>query len=117
VLLQQLDIHVEEIWIWQLLSFLSLFSDSSSHDTIDPAVLQQLLVSDARDVMTPPASLTATSAHLFFRILSLEPIAINLSFETNPTNKGSAPELRATSVLGNILMFVLGSVGAIAGTY
>lgn len=117
LLIQSLDVEVEEKWIWDLVDFAGNLAGSSGEQEMDPLVVHDVVRKHVSKIMTPPESLVAAqaSSFLFFNVLNLEPIAINLSFESNPTNKATTPELNASSVIMSALMYVLGSVGALAG--
>ena len=81
LLIQKIDLKVEESLIWSALEYANLFAVSSEAGkkvNVDKLVV----VKRAKDFVDVPELLLAPEPFLYFKSLTLQPVAINLSFRS-----------------------------------
>ena len=86
VLVQKMDIRIEEINIWKTLAFVNQMALRFSGDItadLDPALLTRRFST----IATVPVTRTQK---LYFKLLHVQPLAVNISFASNPGQNHAA---------------------------
>eukprot|EP00954_Amorphochlora_amoebiformis_P005868 462317-Amorphochlora_amoeboformis.AAC.1 len=125
ILMQEFDVKIEEAVIMRAVncgsSLLQTAQEAtgSSEDAkrfhvwrygaVDPAIINKRILYDYTTVQTPPQS---GSKKMFFRLLQLQPIAVNLSFQLCAQAESGSEAPNPIRALGKLAGAVIGNIDA-----
>lgn len=108
LLVQKMDIRVEEVIIWRTISFINLLAARFAPDLnadLDP---QRLTRSFSQLMTVPPTG----SQRLYLKLLHVQPLALNVSFASNPAARqvGSAAVFNPFHTFLDMLQAGIGNI-------